>query len=74
MLPDRSDLVSTDVHRDVYDVSGNSLSTHDERGVPDYVHDVDERRRTSILKGGICLKQILNRLRPRYTVTRVFGG
>jgi hypothetical protein len=27
-------LVSTDVHWDVYDVSGNSLSTHDEREFP----------------------------------------
>jgi hypothetical protein len=47
VLLDRSVLVSTDVHRDVYDVSGNSLSTHDERGVPGYVHGVDERRRTA---------------------------
>jgi hypothetical protein len=30
----RSVLVSTDVHRDVYDVSGNSLSTHDKREFP----------------------------------------
>jgi hypothetical protein len=40
-------LVSTDVHREVYDVSGNSLSTHDERGVPAHVHALDERRRTA---------------------------
>jgi hypothetical protein len=43
---DRSVSVSTEVYRDVYDVSGNSLSTHDERGVPAQVHDVYERRRT----------------------------
>jgi hypothetical protein len=30
----RSVLVSTDVDRDFYDVSGNSLSTHDEREFP----------------------------------------
>jgi hypothetical protein len=30
----QSVLVSTDVHRDVYDVSGNSLSTHDELEFP----------------------------------------
>ena len=34
MLLYRSVLVSTDVHRDVYDVSGNSLSTHDELEFP----------------------------------------
>ncbi len=38
-LPDsaalyQSVLVSTDVHRDVYNVIGNSLSTHDEREFP----------------------------------------
>jgi hypothetical protein len=48
VLFDRSVLVSTDAHRDVYDVSGNSLSTHDERGIPAaHVHGVDERRRTA---------------------------
>jgi hypothetical protein len=34
VLLDQSVMVSTDVHRDFYDVSGNSLSTHDEREFP----------------------------------------
>ena len=34
MLLYRSVLVSTDVHRDVYDVSGDSISIHDELEFP----------------------------------------
>jgi hypothetical protein len=51
VLLDRSVLVSTEVHRNIHDVSGNSLATHAERGVPAYVHVVDERQRTALCAG-----------------------